>query len=182
MATEQAILTGFMAMGKSTTGRLAAEVLGVEFYDTDEWMETEMGIDIPRSLDADPVEFRRQEVRALRAILGEKPGIISTGGGFVTTEGGRIALAEVEPPVIWLNGTFEAAAERVAKDTGRERPLFRDVAAARKRYDERQGWYRTTSDHTVNADRPKELVAGEIVQIARSSKSLTPTRQRWFFL
>ncbi len=167
MAKESLILTGFMGMGKSTVGPKAAEKLGVGYYDTDDWMETELGIDIPELVKGDMARFRKVEAATLGSILGGREGVISTGGGIVSTEVGRAALLGSLVPVVWLRAPFEVAEERVRADLGRERPLFADVDSARKLFEDRQGWYEETATHTVDASQPVELVADSIVSILR---------------
>jgi len=168
MAREKLILTGFMGMGKSTVGRKSAELLELPYNDTDDWMEARAQIDIPELVRADIVKFRELEAATLQEILGETSGIVSTGGGIVSTEVGRKALRATGAPVIWLRAPFEAAERRVMQDTGRERPLFSDVTKARALYEERMGWYEETASHVIDASQPLELVADRVVQIARS--------------
>lgn len=169
MAGERLILTGFMGVGKSTTGPRVANELGVKYYDTDNWMETESGIDVPNLVRTNMAAFRRLEAATLEEILDLEPGVVSTGGGIVSTEVGRNALLASDVPVIWLRATFDEAARRVSEDTtGRERPLFDDIDKARALNDERQVWYRETASHYVDASQPMELVVGDIVAIARA--------------
>lgn len=168
MTKEHLVLTGFMGVGKSTVGPQAADVLGVRYYDTDDWMETETGIDVPQLVKSNITAFRKAEANALEAILDREPGIISTGGGIVSTEIGRNALRAAGCPVVWLRAPFDDSAKRVAEDNGRERPLFADTATALKLYDERAQWYAKTSDHIVDATQPIELVVGGIVAIAQT--------------
>ncbi len=139
MAGEKLILTGFMGMGKSTVGRQSAKVLEVPYNDTDEWMEINAGVDIPDLVKTDMAAFRVLEAKSLLTILGENPGVVSTGGGIVSTDAGRNALLAAGVPVLWLKAPFDVAAERVLQDTGRERPLFSDIDTARKLYEERMG-------------------------------------------
>ena len=162
------ILTGFMGMGKSTVGRKSAELLDIPYSDTDDWMETNAGVNIPELVRTDMAKFRELEANTLRVILGENSGIISTGGGIVSTEVGRKALLASNVPVLWLRAPFEVAAERVMQDTGRERPLFSDVDKARTLYEERMEWYEQTASHIVDASQPVQLVIGRVVEIARS--------------
>ena len=168
MAGEKLILTGFMGMGKSTVGRRSAELLGLPYNDTDDWMEANAGIDIPQLVRTDMVKFRGLEAATLQTIVGETSGVVSTGGGIVTTEVGRRALLATDTPVLWLRAPFEVAERRVMQDTGRERPLFNDVTKARALYKERMVWYEETASHIVDASRPLELVADQVVEIARS--------------
>lgn len=168
MAGEKLILTGFMGMGKSTVGRESAKLLEVPYTDTDEWMETNAGVDIPELVKTDMAKFREVEAKTLRTILSESPGIVSTGGGIVSTEVGRQALLSAAIPVVWLYATFDVAAERVLQDTGRERPLFNNIDDARKLYEDRMEWYRDTATHIIDASLPLELVVDEVVRIART--------------
>ena len=166
MSGEKLILTGFMGMGKSTVGRKSAEVIKTEYTDTDEWMEA-IGINIPELVKTDVAKFRRLEAHALNTILDTNIGIISTGGGIVSTEVGRNALNGADVPVVWLRAPFEVAENRVLQDTGRERPLFADVDKARALYQERMEWYQETASHIVDASQPVDLVVDEVVDIAR---------------
>lgn len=168
MAGEKLILTGFMGMGKSTVGRESARVLEVPYSDTDDWMEVNAGVDVPELVRTDMTKFRELEAGTLRTILNENPGVISTGGGIVSTEIGRKALLTSNVPVLWLRAPFEVAAERVMQDSGRERPLFSDVDKARTLYEDRMVWYEETASHIVDANQPVELVVGQVVEIARS--------------
>lgn len=168
MAGEKLILTGFMGMGKSTVGRKAAELLEVPYSDTDEWMETNAWVNIPELVRTNIAKFRELEAGTLQTILGENSGIISTGGGIVSTEVGRKALLATNVPVLWLRAPFEIAERRVMQDTGRERPLFSDVNRARGLYEERMGWYKETASHIVDASQPLELVVDQVVEIARA--------------
>jgi shikimate kinase len=165
MAKNTLVLTGFMGMGKSTAGRLAAELLSADYYDTDDWMEKVMGLDVPSLIKTDVQSFRGLEALALQDILRSRRGVISTGGGIISTEVGRAALSSSMVPVVWLKAPFEVAEARVAKDSGRERPLFADVDGARKLFDERQQWYEATSTHVVDASRPAALVVDDIRSI-----------------
>lgn len=167
MAKETLVLTGFMGMGKSTVGSMVAEELGVGYYDTDNWMETVLGIDVPALVKSDMARFREVESSTLRTILDQKTGVVSTGGGIVSTEIGRVALLSLDVPVVWLRASFDVAASRAMTDPGRERPLFSDVDTARRLFDERQQWYEETATDVVDASRPVELVAGSIVSILR---------------
>lgn len=160
------ILTGFMGVGKSTIGPALAERLGLSFEDTDARMES-MGVDIPALVKASLTAFRAVEAMVLRESLGNGEVVISTGGGIVTTELGRSALFAARLPVVWMNAPFAVLAERVAKDPGRERPLFNDVDGARELYEARLPLYAATANHIVDASQPAEAVVTSIVSVLR---------------
>lgn len=164
MAKEGLILTGFMGMGKSTVGPAVAERLGIAYVDTDEWMEMALGIDVPNIVKADISEFRRLEAEALKTILDQEPGVVSTGGGIVSTEVGRSALLASSASVVWLKAPFEVAASRVTGDPGRERPLFSSMESARALFDERQQWYEETADCVIDASQLRNQVVEAILK------------------
>ena len=62
MAKPNIILTGFMATGKTTVGKLLAAQLNYEFVDTDELIEARSGMKISEI-------FRTKGEKAFREIL-----------------------------------------------------------------------------------------------------------------
>lgn len=165
MRNKGIVLTGFMGVGKSTVGPEVAGRLKVSYFDTDQWMEEEQGLDVPHLVKTDMTEFRRQEAWALEAILDQEPGVVSTGGGIVSTEIGRNALKASSASIVWLKAPFEVSADRIQSDSGRERPLFNDLESARALFDERQQWYEETADFHVDATLGKSMLATEIIQV-----------------
>lgn len=162
MAKEGLILIGFMGMGKSTIGPAVAEQLGVGYFDTDHWLKAQ-GIDIAHLVETNMAEFRRVEAEALEHVLNQEAGVVSTGGGIVSTEVGRNALLASSASVVWLRAPFEVAANRVAHDMVNDRPLFRSIEGARTIFEERQIWYEGTADHIVDASQPLELVVEDVI-------------------
>ena len=166
IAGDRIILTGFMGAGKSTVGPLAAELMEGHHFDTDTWMTQVTGIDVPGLVKADMAGFRAQEIKALGEILEQEPGVITTGGGIVSTEAGRRALLNCGVSIGWLQVPFEVAEARVLSDPGMERPLFSDRASAKVLFDERQGWYKETADLIFDASQPARQVAQEVAYFA----------------
>jgi shikimate kinase len=90
----RAVLVGLPGAGKSTIGRRLAKALGVSLLDTDAAIEERTGRSIGEIFAADgEAEFRRIEERVIRAALDSHDGVLSLGGGAVTTPGVRDALA-----------------------------------------------------------------------------------------
>ena len=166
MANKGLVLTGFMGVGKSTVGPRVAKKLGLAYYDTDQQMEM-AGIDVPSLVRTDQTAFRKLEIKTLEDTLEQEPGVISTGGGIVSTEIGRRVLLSTTLPVIWLRAPFDDLKKRVAQDATQERPLFDDIKAARELYWQRLGWYATTSGASVNALLPAENIVEDIVRLVR---------------
>jgi shikimate kinase len=123
--------------GKSTIGRRLAKALGVEMLDTDTAIEARTGRSIADIFATDgEQEFRRIEEEVVRAALADHDGVLSLGGGAVTSPGVRDALAG--HTVVFLE---ISAAEGVRRTGGSTvRPLlagpgraekFRELMAAR---------------------------------------------------
>jgi shikimate kinase len=90
----KAVLVGLPGSGKSTIGRRLAKALGVELLDTDAAIEQRTGRSIGDIFATDgEKEFRRIEEEVVRAALADHDGVVSLGGGAVTSPGVRSALA-----------------------------------------------------------------------------------------
>ena len=117
----KAVLIGLPGSGKSTIGRRLAKSLGTSMLDTDVAIEETTGRTIADIFATDgEKEFRRIEEDVIRAALQSHDGVLSLGGGAVTTPGVRDALAG--HTVIYLE---ISAAEGVRRTGGSTvRPLL----------------------------------------------------------
>ena len=75
-------LAGFMGVGKSTLGKLLADALHRDFFDTDREIERRSGR-TPNDFFAngEEAEFRRIEAQVVRELVRRGPVVISLGGG-----------------------------------------------------------------------------------------------------
>ncbi|BBX60950.1 shikimate kinase [Mycobacterium saskatchewanense] len=90
----RAVLVGLPGSGKSTIGKRLAKALGVGMLDTDTAIEERTGRTIADIFAADgEPEFRRIEEEVVRDALARHDGVVSLGGGAVTSPGVRDALA-----------------------------------------------------------------------------------------
>jgi shikimate kinase len=90
----KAVLVGLPGSGKSTIGRRLARALGVSLLDTDVAIEEQTGRSIADIFATDgEQEFRRIEEGVVRAALADHDGVLSLGGGAVTSPGVCEALA-----------------------------------------------------------------------------------------
>lgn len=115
------VLVGAPGAGKTTTGRRIAQHLGVDFVDVDQLIEAEQGCEISEIflMKGEPY-FRELEREATLRSIG-RPGVVSLGGGAVTNQAVREALAGHE--VVWLQVSAAQATRRVGL-TGNGRPLL----------------------------------------------------------
>jgi shikimate kinase len=90
----KAVLIGLPGSGKSTIGRRLAKALSLTLLDTDAAIEETTGRTIADIFATDgEKEFRRIEEDVIRSALKSHDGVLSLGGGAVTTPGVREALA-----------------------------------------------------------------------------------------
>jgi shikimate kinase len=149
----KAVLVGLPGSGKSTIGRRLAKALDVDMLDTDAAIEQQTGRPIADIFAADgEQEFRRIEEGVVRAALAEHDGILSVGGGAVTSPGVRAALAG--HTVVYLEIT---AAEGVRRTGGNTvRPLLAGPDRAEKfraLMSQRVPLYRQVATIRVNTNR-----------------------------
>src|SRR5215208_7118362 len=90
----KAVLVGLPGSGKSTIGRRLAKALDTSLLDTDVAIEQTTRRSIPDIFATDgEQEFRRIEECVIRDALQSHDGVLSLGGGAITTAGVRDALA-----------------------------------------------------------------------------------------
>ncbi len=117
------ILTGFMATGKTTIGKLLAEQLGYEFVDTDDFIEGRCGRTVAEIFqEKGETAFRAMETEVARE-LGKRGGlVIATGGGLVLNPL-NVTTLERQGRIFCLVATPGDILERASCDT-KVRPLI----------------------------------------------------------
>jgi shikimate kinase len=174
----KAVLIGLPGSGKSTIGRRLAKALGLSLLDTDAAIEETTARTIADIFATDGErEFRRIEEDVIRSALQSHDGVLSLGGGAVTTAGVRDALAG--HTVIYLE---ISAAEGVRRTGGSTvRPLlaggdrsekFRALMA------ERVPLYRRVATMRVNTNRRNPgAVVRYIVEHLENPAAAKPQRR-----
>ena len=151
--TPKAVLIGLPGSGKSTIGRRLAKALGVVLLDTDMAIEQTTGRTIADIFAADgEQEFRRIEEEVVRDALGSHDGVLSLGGGAITSPGVREALSG--HTVIYLEISASEGVRRTGGNT--VRPLLAGGDRAEKfraLMSERVPLYRRTATIRVNTNR-----------------------------
>jgi len=148
-----AVLVGLPGSGKSTIGRRLSKALGVSLLDTDAAIEQRTGRTIADIFATDgEQEFRRIEEQVVRAALAEHDGVVSLGGGAVTSLGVCEALAG--HTVIYLEISAREGVRRTGGNT--VRPLLAGPDRAEKfraLMAERIPLYRRVATIRVNTNR-----------------------------
>ncbi|NRD75675.1 shikimate kinase AroK [Shewanella sp. VB17] len=159
-------LVGPMGAGKSTIGRHLAQMLHLEFHDSDQEIESRTGADIAWVFDVEGEEgFRVRETQVV-ADLTEKQGIVlATGGGSIQSKEIRNNLS-ARGIVVYLETTIDKQVARTQRD--KRRPLLQvddprevlvDLAAIRNPL------YEEIADVIVKTDEQSaKVVANQIVE------------------
>ena len=140
-------LVGPMGAGKTTVGRLIADLFRMPFIDLDHEIEAHTGaaVSLIFELEGEP-GFRRRERSMLAEIAARRGIVLATGGGAVLDAENRRVLRE-NGFVIWLDANVDAQLARLARD--RQRPLLQALdrrERLEKLADERNPLYAEVAD------------------------------------
>ena len=173
----KAVLIGLPGSGKSTIGRRLAKAIGCSLIDTDAVIEERCGRTIAEIFAAEGESgFRRIEEQVIREALDNHDGILSLGGGAVTTAGVREALAG--HTVVYLE---ISAAEGIRRTSGSTvRPLLAGPDRAEKYRSllaDRVPLYRRVATIRINTNRRNP---GAVVRyiVGRLENPEPPRRRR----
>ncbi|MCP9272821.1 shikimate kinase [Mycolicibacterium arenosum] len=147
----KAVLVGMPGSGKSTIGRRLAKTLGVPLLDTDAKIVETTGRSIAEIFVEGEPEFRRIEADVVKAALAEHTGIVSLGGGAITSPAVREALAGHTVIYLEIN-----AAEGIRRTSGGGRPLLAGGDPGerfRALMSERVPLYRKVATMRINTNR-----------------------------
>jgi shikimate kinase len=149
------VLTGFMGAGKSSVGRILAELLDWEFLDLDTHLEARAGATIASLFEAhgEP-HFRRLESSALANALARPRTILALGGGTPEQLTNRLLLEQTPGTlVVFLDAPFETLFDRCMLQSFASpdhiRPVLASPAEAEARFHARQPLYKRLARLTV---------------------------------
>ncbi|RJQ54409.1 MAG: shikimate kinase [Actinobacteria bacterium] len=154
------VLIGFMGSGKSTAGKILADLLEYDFIDTDRVIEERAGRSIPQIFEEQGEErFRQLESLVLESVCAGSRRVISTGGGAVLRQRNFQCLKQ-SGRVVYLHLSEDELLKRTARLSGR--PLLAGAdrkERVRELLAERSGLYEKAADLTIEADRlePKQV-------------------------
>ena len=165
MTKQNIFLVGLMAVGKSTVGRLLAESMHREFYDTDQVIEERAGADVAWIFDVEGEGgFRDREQEVVEELTQCDGIVLATGGGVVLRLCNRNVLAS-RGVVIHLDSPLERLVERTQRD--RKRPLLRQGEprnTLRRLQQERSLLYAEISDYRFITDRQGPKVLAKAIE------------------
>lgn len=158
-------LVGLMAVGKSTVGRLLAQMIGAEFFDADTVIEERAGADIAWIFDVEGEQgFREREQQVIDELTQRRGIVLATGGGVVLRAANRKMLA-ARGIVVHLDSPLERLVERTHRD--RKRPLLQQgkvrETLARLQAD-RAPLYAEIADYRFVTDRQGPKVLARMIE------------------
>ena len=152
--SENVFLVGPMGVGKTTIGRVLADMLGKEFYDSDHEIESSAGADIPWIFDVEGEGgFRLRELKIIDQLTQKKGIVLATGGGAVTEEENRKWLS-ARGVIVYLHAPLSQQIERTSRD--KNRPLLQTpdpAATVRELAQIRDPFYREVADIVIETNR-----------------------------
>jgi len=167
-APNNVFLIGPMGAGKTTIGRLLAEELHKEFFDSDQMIEERAGADVSWIFDVEGEEgFRDRERKVIRELTALDNIVLATGGGAILAEQNRKHLRK-GGTVVYLMATISQQVERTRRD--QKRPLLRNTPDPRAKLtelmDKRDPLYREVADVVVmTSRRSPRAVCNEIIEM-----------------
>ena len=170
------VLVGLMGSGKSTIGRKLAQVIDLEFFDSDTEIEnaSRMSVKDLFAVYGEP-EFRALEQRVMLRLMEDGPRIISTGGGaFINPE---VREAVLKGGIaVWLDADIDVLMERVGR---REtRPLLNNddpEATMRALMEQRYPTYAEAQIRVMSRNERKDIMVGEVIEALRLYLEKHPT-------
>jgi shikimate kinase len=165
---EKIILTGYRATGKSSIGKILADLLGFDFIDTDEAIEKRQGETIAEMVGRGGWDlFRSKEENLLLELAQNKNKVIATGGGSVMHEKAWAKLRK-NALVVWLTADIKTICQRLAadSDTDDQRPPLTEMGTMNEIamvLNQRQPLYEKSSDITIHTEGKKPEEVADII-------------------
>jgi shikimate kinase len=127
-------LVGYRCTGKSTTGKLLADLMDCPFFDTDRMIEDKFKTTIEQMVNQRGWDyFRRKEREVLFETAGLSNGIIATGGGIILDPENR-KFIQTRGVCAWLYADSATIVARLLADIKNDasRPRFTQESLSRE--------------------------------------------------
>ena len=162
-------IVGPMGSGKSTVGKIISDELFLNFFDTDDEIESRTGASIDWIFDLEGEEgFRKRESSILEEMVKQNSIVLSTGGGIILSDSNREMLSS-RGTVFYLSTPISVQLERTSKD--KDRPLLKNgdpEEILTRLQKERKDLYESVSDHVIETEnKSSQEVASEIINFVK---------------
>jgi shikimate kinase len=163
-------IVGPMGSGKSTVGKIISNELFLNFFDTDEEIETRTGASIDWIFDLEGEEgFRKRESKILEEMVQQNSVVLSTGGGIILSESNRELLSS-RGTVFYLATPITVQLERTSKD--KDRPLLKNGDPGKileELHEARESLYEGVADYILNTEgKSSQEVSTEIIKLVKN--------------
>ena len=167
--TMNIFIVGPMGSGKSTVGKIISDELFLNFFDTDDEIESRTGASIDWIFDLEGEEgFRKRESSILEEMVKQNSIVLSTGGGIILSDSNREMLSS-RGTVFYLSTPISVQIERTSKD--KDRPLLKNgdpEEILTRLQKERKDLYESVSDHVIETEnKSSQEVASEIINFVK---------------
>ena len=161
--SKKIILTGFMGCGKSSSGKILAELLGYDFIDLDDFIVENEKMTVNDIFEKHGEQnFRQLENTYLSKALQNKNCVIALGGGCILNENNYNLLKENTTFLFYLDSAIDSIKKRLAGDSSRPMLKLNDIDDL---YYERKSKYEKLCDFKINADKSPKEIADEIYNL-----------------
>ena len=170
------ILIGMMGSGKTTVGKLLANLVGKTFIDIDHEIQRRTGVGIPVIFEIEgEAGFRKRESEVLRDIVRQQNIVLATGGGAILHPDNR-ALLRQHGTVVYLRAPVTELRRRTYLDINR--PLLQTGYVHAKLielFTQRDPLYRETAHIIMDSGRQsaRAFVQKLIQKLRQSNQEFT---------
>ena len=155
-STLNLVLSGMPSSGKTTLGKITAELSGKEFFDVDEYIEKTFGKSAKDIiLSEGETAFREKESAMVKELSAKSGAVIACGGGSV--------LKEENVKNLKSNGVIIFIDRNLSLLTDSGRPLSASTGI-NKLYEQRINTYLKSADECVKNDSDAQKVSREILK------------------
>lgn len=147
------VLIGFMGAGKTTVGKALAEMLAMDFFDTDAMIQTELGIPVAEVFASHGEAYFRQAERKTVGDLSRRENSVIAGGGGAVLDADNVGDLKEHGKLVWLQATAATILSRLSGDSSR--PLLRGRMSPEGLdglLRQREPYYRAAADIEVGTD------------------------------
>lgn len=160
------VLVGFMGTGKTTIGRRAASKLGLDFYDTDEYIRKCENMSVADIITKKGTKYFEGAQRfAVRNICENQNVLIATGGGTLSDPQNKALLLE-NGILVWLKASPETIYENTKNSHNKRLELLGktvdEIAEIIKRFE--QDYADSHIVIEISNDRNIDVVVDTVVE------------------
>ncbi len=155
---ENIVLIGMPSAGKTTVGKMLADKLGKDFFDSDTEITKKTGIPIPEFFRKyGEKKFRKTEKEVISSLSLKSGAVIATGGG-AGIDPENVRALKRNGILVFLNRPLELLTPT------NDRPLSSNRATLGRLFDERYPIYKACADFEISAAKSPEYVLDKILK------------------